>query len=260
MRALRHLAVLALGLSSSLGAQSLADRIERVRDGTVRLTYASRPGLCGDGETFIRDMVRDNYMTMESSSSRRGWRSRPCEEGPARVAIFLDGGMITRAKLYVGGEWRAGEGVTDLGLVAAARAAEAFISLAERHRRADGLIFAATAADSSEVWPDLLRLAKNDRAPSSSRKNAVFWLSQYAGDAATRGLTELVDDDTEDREVREQAVFALSQLPRDQGVPVLIRVARTNRDPGIRRKALFWLGQSDDPRVLRLFEEILTRG
>ena len=30
-------------------------------------------------------------------------------------------------------------------------------------------------------------------------------------------------------------------------------------DPEIRRKALFWLGQSEDPRALALFEELLTR-
>ena len=57
----------------------------------------------------------------------------------------------------------------------------------------------------------------------------------------------------------EAAVFALSQRPREQGVPALITVARTNRDPEIRKKALFWLGQSNDPRALDLFEEVLTR-
>ena len=54
-------------------------------------------------------------------------------------------------------------------------------------------------------------------------------------------------------------MFALSQRPRDEGVPVLIRVVRTNRDPEMRRKALFWLGQSGDPRALALFEELLTK-
>jgi HEAT repeat protein len=80
-----------------------------------------------------------------------------------------------------------------------------------------------------------------------------------AGDSATAGLEDLVGDDDEDREVREQAVFALSQLKHDEGIPALIKVARTNADPEIRRKAIFWLGQSDDPRVLALFEELLTR-
>jgi hypothetical protein len=42
-------------------------------------------------------------------------------------------------------------------------------------------------------------------------------------------------------------------------VAALIQIARTNRDPEIRKNALFWLGQSHDPRALALFEEILTR-
>ena len=57
--------------------------------------------------------------------------------------------------------------------------------------------------------------------------------------------------------MREAAVFALSQRPRDESVPALIRVARTHRDPHIRKTALFWLGQSRDPRAIELFEEIL---
>jgi HEAT repeat protein len=68
----------------------------------------------------------------------------------------------------------------------------------------------------------------------------------------------VVTDRNGDREVREQAIFALSQRPKDEGVPVLIRIARTNRDPELRKKALFWLGQSNDDRALALFEELLT--
>jgi hypothetical protein len=40
-------------------------------------------------------------------------------------------------------------------------------------------------------------------------------------------------------------------------VPSLIRIARTNRDPEIRKSAIFWLGQSRDPRALTYFEEVL---
>jgi len=87
----------------------------------------------------------------------------------------------------------------------------------------------------------------------------VFWLGQAAGDAATRGLTDLVDDTSVAVEVKESAVFALSQRPRDEGVPALIRIARTHRNPELRRKAIFWLGQSEDPRALALFEELLAK-
>ena len=60
-------------------------------------------------------------------------------------------------------------------------------------------------------------------------------------------------------EVKKKAVFALSQLPADEGVPRLIQVARTNKNPAVRKQAMFWLGQSKDPRALAFFEEILVR-
>jgi HEAT repeat protein len=52
-------------------------------------------------------------------------------------------------------------------------------------------------------------------------------------------------------------VFALSQRRNEEAVPALIQVARNNRDPSVRRTALFWLGQTIDPRAVALFEEIL---
>jgi len=120
-------------------------------------------------------------------------------------------------------------------------------------------IFSATLADSVTLGPDLLRIARDAAVPRRTRRTAVFWLGQAAEQAATRGLDDLVAADTMDREIREAAVFALSQRPRQEGVPALIRIARTHRDPHVRRKAIFWLGQSDDSRALALFEELLTR-
>jgi HEAT repeat protein len=52
-------------------------------------------------------------------------------------------------------------------------------------------------------------------------------------------------------------VFALSQLPGDQGVPLLINVAKNNPDPAVRKKAFFWLGQSKDPRAVEFFAQVL---
>jgi HEAT repeat protein len=64
--------------------------------------------------------------------------------------------------------------------------------------------------------------------------------------------------DDSDLEIRKHAVFALSQGPAEEVVPMLIRIARTNRQPELRKQALFWLGQSEDPRAISLFEEILA--
>jgi hypothetical protein len=42
-------------------------------------------------------------------------------------------------------------------------------------------------------------------------------------------------------------------------VPKLIEVAQNNRNPEVRKQAMFWLGQSHDPRALDFFEKILSR-
>jgi hypothetical protein len=247
-------------------ARSLASRILAAGDGEVRFAFAPREDVCGDGRGMIRFRDRESYLRIDGggtwTTSGRRWHQRPCVDGPARVALTLRDGRITRGRVYVGGDWSARRSdATDLGTVGAASAARTLLDLARRSesRAADDLVFPALLADSVTVWPDLLELARDKQAPRSGRKAAIFWLSQEAGEVVTRELADFVADDEEDRELREHAVFALSQLPGDQGVPILIRAARTNRDPSIRKKALFWLGQSEDPRALALFEEILTR-
>jgi HEAT repeat protein len=120
-------------------------------------------------------------------------------------------------------------------------------------------IFPATVVDSANVWPAFIRIARDESRPRHARDQAVFWLGQAAGDSATAHLSTLALDNSVDREVREQAVFALSQRPGEQGVPALISIARTNKDPELRKKALFWLGQSHDPRALDLFEELILK-
>jgi len=251
--------LLSAGLATALEGQSLARRIANARDGEVRIAYAAREGVCGDGLTYIRDRNRDGYYMHSSGKGR--WRERFCEDGPVRVAIRIREGQIRSAKTYVGGDWReSSASITDLGMVGAQDAAESLLQLARSSSSGGSdLVFPATIADSVTIWPELLALARDRGAPRSGRKQAVFWLSQAAGDKAAEGLGELVDDEDEDREVREQAVFALSQLPGEEGVPILLRVARNNKSPDVRRKALFWLGQSEDPRALALFEEILTK-
>lgn len=250
--------VLALALQGSL-----ADRVAAAPDGEVRFSFATRPGVCGDGRSNISFDCEDGFCGRHRISVGRyddDDRGCPCEPGPARVALWKRGGRIDRLRVYVGGTWRPveGAGVTDLGAVPAAGATRYLLDLARGEESVGHeAVFPAVLADSVTVWPDLLRLARTPAVPHETRRAAVFWLGQAAGEAATRGLSDLVDDSSVDVDVKESAVFALSQQPREAGVPALIRIARSNRSPGVRKKALFWLGQSEDPRALALFEEIL---
>jgi hypothetical protein len=243
-------------------AQSIASRVARVSNGTVRMTFAAKPGICGSGNSIRRENGRGSTNWGNWNESRDVEWDNECSTGPARVVLDRKNGQLSDLRFYVGGRWRpAGSEVVDLGIVSAHEAADYLVSLAQTEKSSMGskAIFPATIADSATIWPALLSLARNVDVPHETRTQSVFWLGQAAGDAATRGLSDLVIDNGVDREVREQAVFALSQRPREEGIPALIAVARTNKDPEIRKKALFWLGQSNDPRALDLFEELLTR-
>jgi hypothetical protein len=227
-------------------AQTLAQRIAAVRTGTVHLSYAARPGICGDGTHNIR--------VVDSNDEWVG----DCQHQPARVSLKVQNGAVTAVRVYAGGQWRRDNSAFDLGVVRPEEAADYFISLAERSDNISGdVILPATIADSASIWPALLRIARKQDVPAATRRSAIFWLGQAAGSAAAGALDSIVGDSSGDRDIRKQAVFALSQHSGDAGISALLRIARSNPDPEVRKTALFWLGQSEDPRALDLFEEIL---
>ena len=227
-------------ISGALGAQGIRERVARVEDGKVRMTYAARPNVCGDSEGQHWRMRRDD-----------DWLGA-CEHGPAHLQIEFRAGRVVDIDVWVGGGWRPGSAaILDLGRVETREVVDYLLAL-----DAEDAIFPAVIADSVTVWPRLLVIARDDRRPERVRRQAIFWVAQAAGDSATAGLAALSDDDP-DREVRKHAVFALSQIRSANAVDVLIRIARTNRDPEIRRTAIFWLGQSRDPRAIDYFEEVL---
>jgi HEAT repeats len=117
-------------------------------------------------------------------------------------------------------------------------------------------VFALTQSREAEATSAIIEVAKRDSS-AHVRGQALFWLSQKASRGAAAAITRAIEEDPE-TEVKEKAVFALSQLPKDEGVPLLIQQARTNRNPVVRKQALFWLGQSGDARALAFFEEILA--
>jgi hypothetical protein len=124
-----------------------------------------------------------------------------------------------------------------------------------RDRARKGALSALAQHRGPEAVTALIRLAR-DVPDARSRGDALFWLSQRAGARAAAAITDAIEHDPE-TQVKKKAVFALSQLPADEGVPKLIALARTHRNPAVRKQAMFWLGQSNDPRALAFFEEVL---
>ncbi len=235
-------------ISPSLTAQTLSQRLDTAADGTIRLSFAARPGVCADDA----DGIKVGHQSDE-------WQP-DCQPRLVRVALSLRDHRVHSVRTYVGGRWLPHGAAVDLGTVSAREAAGYFLGLAEQTASTGvggDLLLPAVLADSVTIWPSLVRIARNERVPRKTRGRAVFWLGQAAGEAAGQALDSIAGDDRGDRDVRKQAIFALSQRDRNEGVPALIRIARTNTDPELRKTALFWLGQSEDPRAISLFEEIL---
>lgn len=253
-------AALAAGAPQCATAQSIAQRVASAPDGKVRMTFAARPDVCGHG-TFISRGHNNRISWNDNEYNSDVEYAEYCDESPVRLVLQVSGRRVTKIRTYVGGRWRAPTGtVTDFGTVSVRAATDYLMSLAESdvsHASREA-IFPLTLADSVVIWPGLVRMARNSSLTGELRKQAVFWLSQIAGDQVTSNLANIVREDTIDREVRKQAVFALSQR-RGEGVPALLQIARTNRDPEVRKTAMFWLGQTNDPRAIALFEEILKK-
>jgi HEAT repeat protein len=106
-----------------------------------------------------------------------------------------------------------------------------------------------------ENWRWLLGLAADPQQPAESRRQALFWAGQGAAPVAE--LVSLYQRLT-DVELREHAIFVLSQQDESTATDALLDIARHDADPRMRRKALFWLGQVDDPRVATLIREMLA--
>lgn len=258
MRTRLFFAALALMAGRALHAQSIAEQVRSVRDASVEMQFAARPGFCGDGRSFLSVGGR-----MRMGEFNTG-RNDPCLPGPVRVRLRVDGQSVRDVRAYVGPLGRLPEVgmVVNIGVVPAREAAEYFLQLAGAAdgKASTGAVLAAVLADSASVWRDLARIARDPRRPRSTRADAAFWLSRFAS-AKLQGygedLAAAEQGKSNEDDPRLTAVFALSQLRDGQAVPSLLQVARTNRDPIVRGHALFWLGQSGDPRGVDLMEEIL---
>lgn len=244
-------------LSENGDAQSLASRMAAVGNGPVSFNFVGRPGVCGDGEHFIRTGHSSYHGSFYS-----GRPMEPCIVGPVQVRVTLENGVAHRVQYWVG-PLREREG-TDLGAVSAPEAARWLMSVAQRGSPAASgkAMMPAVLADSAVVWPALLEVAKDrDTRSRTTRRDAMFWLARFASGRVAGHVNdpffEPDDNPSDDEDVKVHAVFVLSQLPRREGIPELLNLARSHPSWRVRSQALFWLGQSGDERAVELFESVL---
>ncbi len=252
------LVVIFAAVTAPAGAQSVAQRVA-ASDGTVQIVYPSRPSACGDGESFIGNVLgQSNYYSGNTNFSGKGsWAARPCVHGPARLVATVLHGEVTRLRLHVGPApaARADDRTMSVSAYDAVEWLSGLVANASA-RLADDAMLPLVVADAGEPWPVLLSVARDDNRPPDVRRSAMTWLG--SGVAEHLGLPE-ARRGSDDDQMRAGAVFVLSQRPKGESVPELLELARGAKNPAVRRAAIFWLSQTGDARATDLYAQLLGK-
>ena len=247
----------------ALAEKDLANTLLDMEDGRVLLSFETRDDVWGRGGSIRVGESGGGGRTirLHDGGDDDGWDDDAgWERGPLQMLLKFRDGNLRRVDAQVGLKApRYREDLIDLGPVEPQEAANALLRLAREGSgdALDELFFPASVARGVEIWPELLGIARDRGIDEDLRESAIFWLGRAAGAAVTQGLVSLLEDDDEQMEIREHAIFSLSQRDTEECLPALQKIVTSSRHPQLREKALFWLSQHDDPRVLALFEEIL---
>src|SRR5258705_3139241 len=103
----------------------------------------------------------------------------------------------------------------------------------------------------------LLSVAGDASQSTDVRKHAL-WTAGQAGVSASEFIP--LYDRITDRQLKEQLIWVLSESRDRAAADKLIDIARNDRDPELRKKAIFRLGQMHDPRVQQLLLDIINKG
>jgi HEAT repeat protein len=245
-----------VGASSESFAQTLSSRIASSSARSVQFSYAARPGVCGDGETFIS--TRDGFVGSYSTGD-----SRQCQPGPVRVVLDLADRAVIGLRTYVGGG-AAGPAVVDLGTVQPGEAADYLLTVAAR---ADGrvgrdAISAALLGHDVEASARLLDIARDTGRPLETRSAAVSGLARSQVrdlDRIGASLVQMARNEDDSQRIRSQALAALSRLEGGAGVQPLIQLANANTTSWIGRESMSVLARSGDPRARQFLRTVVQR-
>jgi hypothetical protein len=258
------------------------------RDGWVSWQVATvdgAPDWCCFGDSNFRNLPRS---ACRLDGKEQSWGNRDdATTDQVRIFARTAGGKLDRFRvLSATCPAQTATPLRDLGSVTENDSARWLVELAGQKKE----VLAALAVNRGDVARDALAgIARND-ARRETRKEAVFWLatlrgqegaditssvmfndkdpqvrehaafalSQSEAPRAEADLSRLMHTDR-DEDVREQAVFALSQLPDERATRALITAAEDRslaRD--LRKKAVFWLSQSESDAAQKYLERVLT--
>ena len=240
-------------------AQSLANRIAAASDRSVQFSFPVRPGVCGDGRTYISTGSGNFYGSFSTNASDQ------CLSGPVRVVADLADRNVIALRTYVGGPALAVEtGITNLGTVTSAEAAEYLVGVAAR---ADGrvgrdAIFAALLGENVDLTSRLLEIGRDQNRPLETRRAALSGLVRSDSrqfDRIGSALVQIATNESDVQGVRTAALSALSRLDHGAGIQPLVQLASANLTSWVGREAMTVLARSGDPRARQFLRSTAQR-
>jgi hypothetical protein len=247
-----HLAALVVAISASASSacgQSLANKIASAGDRSVQFSFPARPGVCGDGRSYISTGSGNFYGSFSSNSADQ------CQAGPVRIVLDLADRNVVALRTYVGALSPVVDpGVANLGAVTSAEAADYLLGLASR---ADGrvghdAIFAALLGDNVDATSRLLEIGRDQNRPLETRRAALSGLARSDApqlDKIGAALVQIATNENDVQQVRTQALSVLSRLDHGAGIQPLVQLASGNASSWIGQESLRVLSQSGDPRA-----------
>ena len=240
--------------------QSLAGRIASASDRSVQFSYPARPGVCGDGRTYISTGSGNFFGSFATNGSDQ------CVAGPVRVVADLADRNVVALRTYVGVPVTASleAGVTNLGTVTSADAADYLLGVAAK---ADGrvgrhAIFAALLGENVEITSRLLDIGRDQNRPLETRRAALTGLVRSDSrdlDRIGSPLVQIAMNENDVQNVRTTALSALSRLDHGAGIQPLVQLASSNLTSWVGREAMTVLSRSGDPRARQFLRSTAQR-
>ena len=252
--------LIAVGASTSPGgAQSLANRVASASGSSVQFSYPARPGVCGDGRTYISTGSGNFYGSYSTNGSDQ------CVAGPVRVVADIADRNVIALRTYVGGANPVVDAAaTNLGTVTAADATDYLLGVASG---ADGrvgrdAIFAAVLADGGDLSARLLDIGRDQNRPLETRRAALSGLGRSDAaqlDRVGATLVQIATNESDAQGVRTTALSVLSRLDRGAGIPPLVKLATGNITSWVGKESMMVLARSGDPRARQFLRSTVQR-
>ena len=120
-------------------------------------------------------------------------------------------------------------------------------------------VFLLSQKRTSETSSLMLQIVRSD-PDQEVREQAVFWLSQVPGDETVAALDSILRDARTDPDIQDKAIFALSQHNSTRSASILRTYAERRDAPEeMREKAIFWLGQRRSPDNAQFLKDLYAK-